>query len=131
MSRYKDFDAARAERAGEPLTFKLGGEMFTGSGEIPAGLLLDASAALTNEAAAAQAFQALFEGIVPEEDHERFATAVRRVDMQTVFELVTWIMEEISGRPFGNASSSPKLHAVDGAPSKDGSVSWVAGAHST
>jgi hypothetical protein len=119
MSRFRDFDAARAERAREPIEFKLGGEMFSATGDMPAGLLLDAAAGLGSDDPAAQGavFAALFEGIVAPEDHERFGAAVRRVDIETVMELITWIMEEVTGRPLPMSSPSPFPRAQDG-------VSW-------
>lgn len=118
MSRFRDFDAARAERASEPLEFKLGGELFTASGDMPAGLLLDAAASMHDPNAQGDVFQALFNGIVAEEDHERFAAAVRRVDMQTVVDLVEWIMEEVTGRPLPSASPSLAQLSTNGSPSK-------------
>ena len=49
MARHRDFDAARAEHAQEPLTFRLGGEDFTTSGDLPAGALLDLGAAAAGD----------------------------------------------------------------------------------
>lgn len=41
MSRYKDFDAAKSEAVGEPVTFTKGGEMFTLPASFPAAAMLD------------------------------------------------------------------------------------------
>ena len=40
MGRYRDFDAARAERAGEQIEFKVGGEEFAVDGTLPGGVIL-------------------------------------------------------------------------------------------
>lgn len=132
MSRFKDFDAARAEAMGEPLTFKLGGEMFTATGEVPAAVLLDLGAAI-NSSDTIHAFalmQELLERLVAPEEEAQFARAMRRVGLESVLELVRWIVEETTGRPFVTASSSPAQPSEDGAPSKLASVSWAPEAHS-
>lgn len=125
MTRFKDFDAARAEHQREPLEFKLGGEHFVARGEVPAGVLLDAVAAGDEDAQRAAAFTAMFEAIVHEEDADRFALAVRRVDLGTVYELVGWIMEEVTGRPLSSAGPSEPSPLADLPPSRVVSLSAV------
>lgn len=128
MSRFKDFDAARAEARGEPLTFKLGGEMFTACAELPAGVLLDMGAAFTSQDAMAgfDLFTELFQVIVAPDDQERFAAAVRTVGLSTVMDLVQWIVEESTGRPFETPSPSPHRSVTGGGSSNGDSVSWAA-----
>jgi hypothetical protein len=128
MSRFKDFDAARAEAHGEPLTFVLGGEMFTATGELPAGVLLDLGRAVAadNTLLTLDLLQEFFEAIVGPDDVDRFAKAVRRVGLETVQALLEWIVEESTGRPFTTASSSPLPRVPDGATSKVEPVSWAA-----
>lgn len=130
MTRFKDFDAARAEHAREPIEFKLGGEHFVARGEVPAGVVLDAVTAGDDMQTQLALFATLFEAIVADLDAERFALAVRRVDVETVFELVAWIMEEVTGRPLPSASPSPVEPSGDGPPSRVVSLSPVAEARS-
>lgn len=125
MSRFRDFDAARAAAAGDPLTFKLGGELFTASGELPAGVLLDLGRAVAddNTMVAIDLMQEFFESIVGADDEERFAKAMRRVGLETVTALVQWIVEESTGRPFVSASSSPRSSVEGGESSR---LAWTA-----
>ena len=46
MTSYKDFDAAVAEAAGEPITFKLGGQTHTIPRPVPAFALIGLTARL-------------------------------------------------------------------------------------
>lgn len=125
MSRFKDFDAARAEQHREPLTFRLGGEEFTITGVLPAGILLDIAAAQSsgNQEAMFGAVVGMWDQLVPPADQERFAAAIRRVDLETMLALVEWVVEETTGRPFGSSSSSPEVPSQDGPPSRVVSLS--------
>lgn len=130
MSRHRDFDAARAEA--DPLTFTLGGEQFTARATMPAGVLLDIANAHANgdELELLKLVGVFIEQIVPDEDHDRFVVAMRLTDQATVFDLVAWVIEETTGRPFGKPSSSPQSPASGGESSKDASLSWAAEARS-
>ena len=70
MGRYRDFDAARAERAGEQIEFKVGGEEFAVDGTLPGGVILElAEAMASGDQFAAMGLTAeLFKGIVRPED---------------------------------------------------------------
>lgn len=114
MSRFRDFDAARAES--EPIRFRLGGELFELACVLPAGPLLDMARAKTDDEAI-PALVSFFEAIVPEEDKERFAAAIRKSDVRTLAEAQAWIIGEATGRPLSPASPSVAL------PSESG-VSW-------
>jgi len=114
MSRFRDFDAARAES--EPIRFRLGGELFELACVLPAGPLLDMARAKTDDEAI-PALVAFFEAIVADDDTERFAAAIRRSDIRTLAEAQAWIIAEATGRPLPNASPSAAL------PSESG-VSW-------
>lgn len=125
MARYRDFDAARAEQHREPLTFRLGGEEFTITGALPAGVLLDIAAAQTSNDQEAMfgAIVGMWDQLVAPVDQERFAQAIRRVDMETMLALVEWVVEETTGRPFGSPSSSPEESFSDGQASRVVSLS--------
>lgn len=119
MTRFRDFDAARAERVADPIEFVIGGERFTSTGELPAGVLLDIGRAIAagNDFASFALFTEFFDSIVAPADHERFAGVVRSTDIETVLELAGWIIEEATGRPLSSVSSS------EAGPSRNG-VAW-------
>lgn len=127
MPRYRDFDAARAEQHREPLTFRLGGEEFTIDGALPAGILLDIAAAQSsgNQEAMFGAIVGMWDQLIPQPDQERFAQAIRKVDLETMLALVEWVVEETTGRPFGQPASSPVVPSQDGPPSRVVSLSPV------
>lgn len=128
MSRYRDFDAARAEANAEPLTFTLGGEDFTAATDLPSGVLLDMAAAFTSDdpSMGLDLFSELFRVMVAPEDAERFAVAVRKVGLSTVLDLVGWIVEESTGRPFNKPSPSPPRPVQSGGSSNGDSLAWAA-----
>ncbi len=132
MGRYRDFDAARAERAGEQIEFKVGGEEFAVDGTLPGGVILElAEAMASGDQFAAMGLTAeLFKGIVRPEDTDRFAAAVRTVDMMTMLDLLSWIIEEATGRPLPNASPSEPASSEGGSPSRVVSLSPAKGARS-
>lgn len=123
MSRHRDFAAARAES--EPLTFTLAGHAFT-IDRVPAGPLLDLAdqATLTDEKAMA-AFARFMHALVREEERATLRAALDETDLQTVLEIVQWVIEESTGRPLPTASSSPGEPSQDGAPSRVVSLSPV------
>jgi len=116
MSRFRDFDAARAEHARNPLDFKIGGESFTIDATLPAGVLMDLGRAfmLGDDSASFGAYIALWEAVIPDEDEARFAQALRQVDLATMTELVAWIVEESTGRPLDSANDSPPSPSSNG-----------------
>lgn len=120
MDRFRDFDAARAEREQEPLTFRLEGRDFTTPGTVPAGVLLDIGRAVAagNQMAMFTATAEFFEHLVPDDQAEEFAAAVRTTDMETMLDLVSWIIEEATGRPLPSASSSASPSSTDTPPSR-------------
>lgn len=124
MSRFNDFDAARAER--EPLRFRLGGELFE-IAVVPAGALLAIAAAEASKNTAQQfaAYQQFFESVIAAEDQERFAAAMLRVELSDTLDVIRWLIEEGTGRPFMNAPRSPVTPPESGAPSRVVSLSAV------
>jgi hypothetical protein len=120
MGAFKDFDAARAERVREPLEFVLGGETFITAAALPGGLLLDLGRAVTggDDTASFAIFAEFFEAVIPPEDAERFAAVVRRVELDTIMDLMSWITEESIGRPLSRGSSSPGRSSPSGPSSK-------------
>jgi len=133
MGAYKDFDAARAERdstVGE-LRFRLMGREFTTRTVMPALPLLDL-AAMTPESSNLDAMRALSDfllAIVNQRDDMR--ATLSEVGFDTLFTVVAWIIEEITGRPLGSASSSPEPLSWSSSPPRVVSLSPVSEALST
>lgn len=118
MSRYKDFDAARAEFEGEPLRFKLGGREFETLPFLPARALLDLAAQGDSMGAAGfAAFGEFLSRTVIEAQRDDLAEAMNLVDFPTVREVVSWILEESTARPLSSATPSPESVSWSSAPS--------------
>lgn len=116
MERYRDFDVARAEHEGEPIRFRLAGREFETLTFMPAGPLLDLAANGDKAGAAGfAAFGTFLNAVVVEDHRDALRDAMAEVDFPTVREVVTWILQESTGRPLSSAETSP------------GSVSWSSG----
>lgn len=125
-TRHRDFDAARAEHVGEPLTFTLNGTLFTCVADVPSGPLLDMAAnADLADAAAFSAFGEFLRSIVVPDQADDFNAALRTVGLATLLELVSWVVGEITGRPLSVPSSSPASASSDGGSSRVVSLSPV------
>ena len=124
---FKEFDlpgtnAPTDPNAGEPLEFKLSGQIFTCHNEVPAGLLLDLASAGSrasrrrrvaedDEAGGltVEALMSFFEGALEPESYSRFSEVIRSpeiiVPMGTISDIASWLAEEYSDRPTGGNSS--------------------------
>lgn len=125
MSAFRDFDAARRERAAarQPLGFTLGGESFELVSTIPAGVVLDLVTGRGNMAAIYRQF---LRGALRDDDGtderasslERWELACYRrddpIDEDTVVEVVEWIAEAYTGRPTERSTGSPAGPPPDG-----------------
>lgn len=133
MPRHRDFEAARAEARGEPITFTLDGAgPFRVVETIPAGLLFDLVEALPDEDAAPEravdafrAFSAFLVAVVVEEHRAAFRAAIAETTFETLSDLAAWVMEEVSGRPLSPASSSESSPSRSGLSSRSVSLAPV------
>lgn len=114
MSKFKDFGTGSSSEATEPVTFKLHGEDFTCRPEIPGKLMLDLVAQSSdddNPAAAAAIVPKFFGSVLLPESFERFNALCddpeRVVTMQTLTDIVEWLVETYSERPTKGPESSP------------------------
>ena len=121
MTRHRDFDVARAEHVGEPLTFRLAGRDFT-IPEVPAGPLLELAASLGTGNIAVRFGSFLF-AVLPEDQHETLVAALGEVNVATALDVATWIIEESLNRPLESASDSEPGPSPNGAASKLAAVS--------
>jgi hypothetical protein len=122
MAQHRSFGAARQEAAQDPITFDVAGEMFNVPMPFPAMAMLDiADAALTqadnglenNDPAAVkqtlQSFHEFLAAALGDEQFIRFkAAALRaRMGLPELLEVMQFVMQEATGRPFTQPSSSP------------------------
>ncbi len=103
MVRHKDFGSGNADV--EPLTFDLHGETFVCLPQVPGKFLLDLAKNSASEDAGenAEIITKFFSQVLEDESFERFDALLedkrRVVTMETLGEIVSWLMEEYSGRP--------------------------------
>ncbi len=102
-SRYKDFGSAVSEK--EAIVFKLHEEEFTCIPTIQGKVLMDlVSRSQSEDSAVAMAVvDTFFEKVLEDESLDRFNDLLtskdRVVAMETLAEIITWLVEEYSGRP--------------------------------
>lgn len=116
---HRDFDAEVAERARErdPITFTLGGVLFTARPVCPFGAALDLAAAPEVTADMAGAFAGLtafFEQVVVDDHVPLVADAVRKVNADIAYSVVVWLTEAYAGRPTVPSSGSAVSPLPDG-----------------
>jgi len=103
-SRYKDFGTGGEVNA-EPLAFKLHDEEFTAIPTIQGKVLMDLVSRSQSEdpLEAMSVISTFFEKILVDESLERFNALLedkeRIVTMETLGEIIAWLVEEYSGRP--------------------------------
>lgn len=118
MSRFRDFDVARAENVGEPLTFRLAERDFI-IDRVPAGPLLDlAGQAGLKDADALVAFGRFLAHLVREDQRDAMREALDDTDLLTLLALVQWVIEESTARPLASVSSLSDGASANGAKSK-------------
>lgn len=109
MSRFRDFDAARAEFAKDPVAFQLGGYRFECLPLLPADTLFAYLG--SNGVGARDAHEAAVAFVVAqladEADIDRFRKALGAADYTTAVALVEWMVEEYTGRPTQRPPGSP------------------------
>lgn len=107
MTRFKDFGAPVVASNIEPPTFALYGESFTCVPEIQGSLLLSLVGNSDNSSASASAsiITDFFNEVLVEESLVRFNALINSKDkivkIDTLGEIVAWLVEEYSGRPEG------------------------------
>ena len=113
MTRFKDFGSGTSTGEKEPVSFKLHEEEFTCVPEVQGKVLLDLVAKSNNEndpAAAAQIINTFFETVLHEESYARFDALLNSkdkiVNMETLAEITSWLVEEYAGRPEGQPEVS-------------------------
>ncbi len=113
--RHKSFKVKNIEES-EPLTFDLGGEEFSCYPEVQGKTILDIMRAAsegdedTRGVMMAVSVLTFFEKVMPPEEYERFGKLMedpkRIVPMETLSEIMSWLMEEYTDRPTEPSSGS-------------------------
>lgn len=105
MARFKDFGSGNAGEQLESLSFRLHNEEFSCRSEIPGKVVLDlvAKSGAENPSESAKVIEGFFNIVLQPESLERFnALAVdpdRVVSMETLSDIVAWLVEEYTDRP--------------------------------
>ena len=118
MARFKDFDAAEAERKGEPITFALGGREWTAAHVNAANFLAFTRAIAAGGNDVVIGFDAFITQSLEEGERKDFhrMLAEKDISLPTLMELGQWIIEQASGNPTPAASSSPAPPSKNGRP---------------
>lgn len=124
---FRDFDAEQREVKGEPLTFRLGGTNFTCKNPIPIGIAVAVAGAMQKDELAQMATMAkVFKAIIVDEQADEWDDAVMRVtDVNVLQALLSWVVEESTGRPTPGPEPSSANSSGDGPTTKAASVSTV------
>lgn len=104
MARFKDFGSPAANKS-EPLTFRLYGEDFHAvaniQGKTLMGLIKEAN--VEDAAQSAEMVLSFFEKVLLKDSLEKFNALIESEDkivpVETLAEIVGWLVEEYSGRP--------------------------------
>ena len=113
--RHKSFEVKNLDDA-EPLDFDLGGENFVCYPEVQGKTILDIMRAAaegdedTRGVLMAVSVLDFFEKVMPPEEHERFSKLMedpkRIVPMDTLSDIMSWLIEEYTDRPTRPSSVS-------------------------
>lgn len=113
MVRHKDFGSPFAASSDEPITFTLYGETIRCKSAMQGRSLIDfiAQSSQDDPSSAARAVLSFFDQAVVEEDHDTFnriTTGTETiVPMDTLSEIMDWLVEQYTGRPTEPPTPSP------------------------
>jgi hypothetical protein len=104
-SRFKDFGAGKDNGKKEPLVFKLHGEEFQCipqvQGQVMLNLVIDSNS--SDPSATARVISGFFKSVLEDESYVKFeellADKKRIVSVETLSEIVAWLIEEYGNRP--------------------------------
>lgn len=104
-SRFKDFGSGAAVEEKEPIVFKLHEEEFTCVPALQGKVLMSLVSKSQSEdpAESIGVIDTFFSSVLVDESLERFNALLedkdRIVNMETLGEIISWLVEEYSGRP--------------------------------
>jgi hypothetical protein len=114
MARFKDFDAAEAERKDEPITFALGGREWTAAHVNAANFLAFSRTIAEGGTGAVTGFDDYITSTLQEDQRKDFHRMLgeKEIQLSTLMALGQWIIEQASGNPTAaalpSASQPPK-----------------------
>lgn len=122
---FKDFDAAEAERTGDPVRFRLGGQDWVAAHVNAANFLAFSRTIAEGGSGAITGFDDYITGTLEEDQRAVFHQMLRdsEVSLSTLMKLGQWIVEQASGNPTDAASLSRAQPSSSGAPPRVVSLS--------
>jgi len=107
MARFKDFGSGKDLSQVEPLSFKLHGQEFLCTPVVQGKFLLELISTTANTeddpTASARMVNDFFSHVLLEESYERFEKLLsakdKFVEVETLSEIVSWLMQEYTNRP--------------------------------
>ena len=112
MAKFKDFGTGKEVGEREPVSFKLHGEEFFGVKHIQGRVLLDliSKSSADDPAVSAQVMSDFFSYVLTDESFKRFDKLIHHkekiVHVETLSEIVGWMIGEYSDRPEKQPESS-------------------------
>jgi len=137
-TRHRSF-TTKGKAQKEPVTFDLDGELFTCRAQVPGTVMLEHVSRLSDGQTAAAELLAIWRDVFSHErdeddegeeiegtsEHERFRAYVdspdNEVDVQDLGAILTFVLEELSGRPTPASSPSGRGRSTTGGTSQSGS----------
>jgi hypothetical protein len=105
MTRFKDFGSGTEDKNKEPIKFKLYDEEFTCVPEIQGRVVLNlvADGSSGDPSASARMITGFFQHVLEDDSYKRFDELLndkhKVVNVETLSEIVSWLMEEYGNRP--------------------------------
>lgn len=112
-AKFKDFGSPVAASSDEPITFQLYGQMFRCRPAMQGAVLIQfiAESSADDPSASARAVLKFFDQAIVESDHEQWHSITESADtivpMETLSEIMDWLVEKYSSRPTEPPSASP------------------------
>jgi hypothetical protein len=112
MAKFKDFGVGKEIGEREPVSFKLYGEDFFGVKQIQGKVLLEliSKSNTDDPAVSAQVMSDFFAYVLTDESFKRFDKLIHHkekiVHVETLSEIVAWLIGEYTDRPEGQPESS-------------------------
>jgi hypothetical protein len=119
MARHRDFGSPVLS-SDEPLTFTLYGEVFRCQPALQGRVLIEfiAQSSADDPASGARAVLQFFNAAIVDADHDRFKTMTESsehiVTMDTLTEIMDWLVEQYTGRPTEQPSPSQPGESTTG-----------------
>lgn len=132
MARFKKFSGGRKITDFEPLTFDLNGNEFKAHPAIPGSVLLEfvRDAGSENGGDSAKALYNFLSSALPDEEYEKLQKVLHDpetiIEIETIGEIVSWLVEEYSSRPTQQPEVSSNGQLTSGTSSTDEQFSQAA-----